>query len=425
MHGDTDGTLRSSTLPARRARVQGPLHHARRGRGLAQPARPRRRGRRGAPEDLRGAALLRAARRRADRRRGHRHRRPDLRDLPDRVPDDGGPRVRGPVRDRDRPVVRALRRLLYCGEWIQSHALHVYLLHAPDFLGYPSALAMAADHRAVVEQGLAIKKVGNAADRRPGRPARSIPSPSGSAASPGCRGGRDLDAVRRALDERRGVVAGDRPARRHVGPARVRASAAAGRPAPPRRVPLQRRPDRLDGRRWTWRPGAWRDAFEEHHVEGTQRAPRPDPGRGGLPPRAHRADRAGPRTRSTRSPPRRSRRPASRTRSAQHPSLDRRARRRAAPRVRRGARPHRRVPPAARAARPVHAAAGRRRLVHRGAARPPPPPLRGGRAGARRARPDRPARPARTREPSRPTSRRSPRASSTSPMPRRRTASRC
>ncbi|HLJ98536.1 MAG TPA: nickel-dependent hydrogenase large subunit, partial [Streptosporangiaceae bacterium] len=34
-----------------------------------------------------------------------------------------------------------LRRLLYCGEWIESHALHIYLLHAPDFLGYTSALA--------------------------------------------------------------------------------------------------------------------------------------------------------------------------------------------------------------------------------------------------------------------------------------------
>ena len=59
------------------------------------------------------------------------------------------------------PSVRALRRLFYCGEWIQSHALHVYLLHAPDYLGYPSALAMAADHRAIVEQGLSIKKTGN------------------------------------------------------------------------------------------------------------------------------------------------------------------------------------------------------------------------------------------------------------------------
>jgi coenzyme F420-reducing hydrogenase alpha subunit len=59
------------------------------------------------------------------------------------------------------PQVRALRRLLYCGEWIQSHALHIYLLHAPDFLGYPSAIAMAADHKEVVARGLAIKKVGN------------------------------------------------------------------------------------------------------------------------------------------------------------------------------------------------------------------------------------------------------------------------
>ncbi len=59
------------------------------------------------------------------------------------------------------PSVRALRRLLYCGEWIQSHALHVYLLHAPDFLGSPRAIAMAADHRAIVERGLAIKKIGN------------------------------------------------------------------------------------------------------------------------------------------------------------------------------------------------------------------------------------------------------------------------
>ncbi|HYM85070.1 MAG TPA: Ni/Fe hydrogenase subunit alpha [Candidatus Dormibacteraeota bacterium] len=59
------------------------------------------------------------------------------------------------------PATRALRRLLYCGEWIQSHALHIYLLHVPDFLGYPSALAMAADHRDLVAQGLALKRIGN------------------------------------------------------------------------------------------------------------------------------------------------------------------------------------------------------------------------------------------------------------------------
>ena len=57
--------------------------------------------------------------------------------------------------------LRALRRLLYCGEWIESHTLHIYLLHAPDFLGYESGLAMAKDHPAVVQRGLELKKVGN------------------------------------------------------------------------------------------------------------------------------------------------------------------------------------------------------------------------------------------------------------------------
>ena len=38
--------------------------------------------------------------------------------------------------------VRLMRRLLYCGEWIESHALHVFLLHAPDFLGYDGAIEM-------------------------------------------------------------------------------------------------------------------------------------------------------------------------------------------------------------------------------------------------------------------------------------------
>ncbi len=58
--------------------------------------------------------------------------------------------------------LRLLRRLLYCGEWVESHALHVYLLHAPDFLGYEGAIDMARDHRDVVEQGLRLKKAGNA-----------------------------------------------------------------------------------------------------------------------------------------------------------------------------------------------------------------------------------------------------------------------
>jgi sulfhydrogenase subunit alpha len=57
--------------------------------------------------------------------------------------------------------IAALRRLLYCGEWIESHILHIYLLHAPDFLGYPSALDLAKDRRDLVERGLSLKKAGN------------------------------------------------------------------------------------------------------------------------------------------------------------------------------------------------------------------------------------------------------------------------
>src|SRR5579862_383934 len=59
------------------------------------------------------------------------------------------------------PATHALRRLLYCGEWIESHALHIYLLHAPDFLGYPSAVDMARDHRELVAGGLRLKQAGN------------------------------------------------------------------------------------------------------------------------------------------------------------------------------------------------------------------------------------------------------------------------
>lgn len=59
------------------------------------------------------------------------------------------------------PAVRLLRRLFYCGEWIESHALHVYMLHAPDFLGYQDVIGMARDHRPVVEKALRLKKIGN------------------------------------------------------------------------------------------------------------------------------------------------------------------------------------------------------------------------------------------------------------------------
>ncbi len=57
--------------------------------------------------------------------------------------------------------LRALRRLLYCGEWLESHVLHVYMLHAPDFLGFEDVLQLAKDHGAVVQQALTMKKIGN------------------------------------------------------------------------------------------------------------------------------------------------------------------------------------------------------------------------------------------------------------------------
>ncbi len=57
--------------------------------------------------------------------------------------------------------LRELRRLLYCGEWIESHVLHIGFLHAPDFLGYHSGVHIAADHPERVEQVLQLKKVGN------------------------------------------------------------------------------------------------------------------------------------------------------------------------------------------------------------------------------------------------------------------------
>ncbi|WP_338693116.1 nickel-dependent hydrogenase large subunit [Streptomyces sp. Q6] len=58
--------------------------------------------------------------------------------------------------------IRELRRLLYCGEWIESQTLHIYLLHAPDFLGRDGAIDLARTHRADVERGLRLKQAGNA-----------------------------------------------------------------------------------------------------------------------------------------------------------------------------------------------------------------------------------------------------------------------
>jgi coenzyme F420-reducing hydrogenase alpha subunit len=59
------------------------------------------------------------------------------------------------------PELVALRRLLYCGEWIHSHAMHIFLLHAPDFFGYPDAISLAKQDPEFIERGFRLKKVGN------------------------------------------------------------------------------------------------------------------------------------------------------------------------------------------------------------------------------------------------------------------------
>lgn len=57
--------------------------------------------------------------------------------------------------------LRELRRLIYCGEWIESHVLHAYMLHAPDFLGYQDAIQLAKDYPEIVTNALKLKKAGN------------------------------------------------------------------------------------------------------------------------------------------------------------------------------------------------------------------------------------------------------------------------
>ena len=57
--------------------------------------------------------------------------------------------------------IRQLRRMLYCAEWIESHTLHIYMLHAPDFLGHESGIEMAREYPDIVKRGLRLKKAGN------------------------------------------------------------------------------------------------------------------------------------------------------------------------------------------------------------------------------------------------------------------------
>lgn len=57
--------------------------------------------------------------------------------------------------------IKQLRRLIYCGEWIESHTLHLFMLHAPDFLGYDDIVQMSKDYPDIVKNALRLKKIGN------------------------------------------------------------------------------------------------------------------------------------------------------------------------------------------------------------------------------------------------------------------------
>ncbi|AGA33825.1 hydrogenase/sulfur reductase, alpha subunit [Thioalkalivibrio nitratireducens DSM 14787] len=59
------------------------------------------------------------------------------------------------------PWILDQRRLMYCGEWLQSHALHIHLLALPDFLGFDNAIAMAQKHPEAVRRGLRLQRLGN------------------------------------------------------------------------------------------------------------------------------------------------------------------------------------------------------------------------------------------------------------------------
>ena len=142
--------------------------------------------------------------------------------------------------------LRALRRLLYCGEWIESHALHVYMLHAPDFLGYEGAIELARDHRRR-RQARARAEEGRQRDRwRWSAAARSIRSTCGSAASTRRRRGASSRPLAERLERARDAaletvrwVAGfdfpdcERDYEFVVAP-------------PSRRIPVQRGPHRLE-----------------------------------------------------------------------------------------------------------------------------------------------------------------------------------
>ena len=130
--------------------------------------------------------------------------------------------------------LRALRRLLYCGEWIESHALHVFMLHAPDFLGFDERRRDGARPPDVVADALDAEEGRQRGDARRSAAARSTRSTCASAASTARRARRELATLVERLERGReialGAVTPDR--RRSTSPTTSRTSSSSRSPSP-------------------------------------------------------------------------------------------------------------------------------------------------------------------------------------------------
>ncbi|GAA5214387.1 Ni/Fe hydrogenase subunit alpha [Corallincola platygyrae] len=57
--------------------------------------------------------------------------------------------------------IAALRRVTQCGEWLQSHALHIHFLAAPDYLGFDNVMGLAKRYPEEVKRGMRLQALGN------------------------------------------------------------------------------------------------------------------------------------------------------------------------------------------------------------------------------------------------------------------------
>lgn len=59
-----------------------------------------------------------------------------------------------------REEIQTIRDLVYIGDMIESHALHLYLLVLPDYLGYSNPLAMVDRYKKEIEYAMKLKNIG-------------------------------------------------------------------------------------------------------------------------------------------------------------------------------------------------------------------------------------------------------------------------